>query len=89
MLGSCSSAMRAHTIRCTLYNNNSETTQYSKRTKIPHQVGIIVLQYSAAWSNSAVRFGRLVNQIRSSPFYLFSRPDSAVWSNIFMFCLEL
>ena len=29
--------------------------------------------------NSAVQFGRLVNEIRPSSFYLFGRPDLAVW----------
>ena len=33
-----------------------------------YQVGIIVLQFSAVWLNSAVRFGRLVNKIWPSRF---------------------
>ena len=35
---------------------------------------------SAVWSNSAVWFGHLVNEIRPSGFYLFGCPDSAVWA---------
>ena len=43
-------------------------------------VGTIANRYSAVWSNSAVRFGRLVVYFQPSIFYLFGRPDSAVWA---------
>ena len=55
------------------------TKKMTEGPKELYQVGIIVLQYSAVWSNSAVRFGRLVNNIQPSGFYLFARSDSAVW----------
>ena len=41
-----------------------------------HQVGIIVLQYSAVWSNSALWFGRLVNEIWPSRFGHMSKSHS-------------
>ena len=36
----------------------------------------------AILSNSAVQFGRLVVFFRPSGFYLFGRPDSAVWARL-------
>ena len=51
----------------------------SNKCAMIYQVGIIVLQYSAVWSNLAVWFGLLVNKIWQSRFYLFGLPDSAVW----------
>ena len=49
-----------------------------------YQVGIVVLQYLAVCSNSAIRFGRRVNEIRPSGFYLFGCPDLAVriWPSV-------
>ena len=46
-------------------------------------VRTIANRYSAVWSNSAVRFGRLVVYFRPSGFYLFGRPVSAVWASLF------
>ena len=45
-------------------------------------VGTITYRFSAVWSNSAVRFGRLVVYFWPSGFYLFGRLDSAVWARL-------
>ena len=42
-------------------------------------VGTIANRYSAVWSYSAIRFGRLVVYFWPPCFYLFGRLDSAVW----------
>ena len=41
-----------------------------------YQVGTIVLQNLAVW------FGRLLVYFWPSGFYLFGRPDSAVWARL-------
>ena len=46
------------------------------------------LCYLAVWSNSAVRFARLVNEIRPSSFYLFGCPVSAIWASLFETCFK-
>ena len=46
-----------------------------------YQVGIIPVNYSAVWSNSAIRLGHLVNNIWPSGFYLFGCSDLTLWTS--------
>ena len=38
----------------------------------------------AVWSNSAIRFGRVVVYFQPSSFNIFGRPVSAVWASLFL-----
>ena len=61
--------------------NTSCTTEYifTVLHVVYYRVDIYCITYSAVWSFLAVWFGRLVEQIWLSGFYLFGRPDLAVW----------
>ena len=52
-------------------------------------VGTIANINLAVWSNSAVRFSRLVVYFRPFGFYLFGRPVSAVWARLIPNLIQL